>query len=267
MAIITISRGSFSGGVVLAECLSNRLGCRSIDRDAIIRRAAESGVSEEELQDALLKPPGFLEGFSHKRYRYLAVLQAALAEEVRTGYAVYHGNAGHLLLGGGGPVLRTRVIAPLDFRIAMAMARLKCSRNEALAYIHRVDPQRRKWVQYLYGIDWVDPSHYDLVINLEHVGIDQACRIIGNMARQRSFELTPDHLAWLENLLAASRLKARLALEPATVHLEFEATADRGRVTLRGRQIKPEELEAIRAIARAVPGVAGLDLSQLVAGS
>lgn len=36
MAIITISRGTFSGGKALAECLSRTLGYRSIDRDMLI---------------------------------------------------------------------------------------------------------------------------------------------------------------------------------------------------------------------------------------
>jgi hypothetical protein len=45
MAVITISRGTFSGGKMLAECLSQTLGYRCIDRDVIVARAAEHGVS------------------------------------------------------------------------------------------------------------------------------------------------------------------------------------------------------------------------------
>ena len=85
MSVITVSRGSFSGGKTLAECLAQKLGYRCIGREAIVERAAASGVSHEELLDALLKPPGFLERFQHKRYQYLTLFQAALAEEVITG--------------------------------------------------------------------------------------------------------------------------------------------------------------------------------------
>ena len=35
MPIITISRGSFSGGKMLAETLAKRLGYRSIERDQV----------------------------------------------------------------------------------------------------------------------------------------------------------------------------------------------------------------------------------------
>ena len=125
MSVITISRGSFSGGKILAECLAQRLGYRCVDRDVIVERAAAYGVSQDDIREALEKPPGFMERFNHKRYLYLALVQAALCEEVRTGNAVYHGLAGHLLLKGGRPILRTRIIAPLEFRIQMVRDRLK----------------------------------------------------------------------------------------------------------------------------------------------
>ena len=156
MSIITISRGSFSGGKMLAECLAARLGYRCIERDVIVERAAASvsGVTQNELREALEKPPGFLDRFKHKRYLYLALIQAALIEEVRTGKAVYHGLAGHLLLKGGPHLLRTRIIAPMSFRIDMVQERLRYSRSEAIAYIDKMDDQRRKWTQFLYGVDW-----------------------------------------------------------------------------------------------------------------
>ncbi len=84
---------------------------------------------------------------------------------------MYHGNAGHLLLKGGPHVLRVRIIAPMEFRLKMAQDRLKLSRAEALDYIARMDQDRRKWAQYLYGVDWGDPANYDIVLNLEHMTI------------------------------------------------------------------------------------------------
>jgi cytidylate kinase len=266
MAMITVSRGSFSGGVMLAESLSFRLGYRCIGRETIVQHAAANGVSGQELLDALLKPPGLLERFRHKRYMYLALLEAALADEARTGNVVYHGNAGHLLLKGGGPILCTRVVAPLEFRVAMAMARQKFGRSQAIAYIERVDAERRKWARYLYGVEWDDPALYDIVINLDHVGIEQACEVIAIMARQRCFEPTPECETWMENLALASRVKAQLALDSATSHLEFQVTADRGRVSLVGRVSEAREMAEVLRVAAAVGGVTEVDLDQVRPG-
>jgi cytidylate kinase len=267
MSVITISRGSFSGGKMLAECLAHRLGYRCVDRDVIVERAAASGVSQDELLDALLKPPTFLERFGHKRYLYLALIQAALAEEIRTGRVVYHGNAGHLLLKGASPVLRVRIIAPLEFRLAMLEHRLKISREEGIAYIQKVDEGRRKWTQFLYGVSWEDPAQYDLVINLEHLAIDEACDVLEAVVkRHKYFQFTEEHQAALEDLALASRTRAQLAIDPSTSHLEVEVTALRGAVRIKGKLTRPEELEDVRRVALAVPGLTSLNLDELTPG-
>jgi cytidylate kinase len=172
--IITISRGSFSGGKMLAESLAQRLGYRCIDRDQIIQKAAAWGVSQDDLRTAIEQPPTFLGQSQHTKYLYLAFIQAALTEEVRTGNAVYHGLAGHLLLGKGPHILRTRIIAPMEFRIGRLQDRLKSNRKEAIAYIEKMDEDRRKWTRFLYGVNWEDASLYDIVLNLEQLNLDEA---------------------------------------------------------------------------------------------
>ncbi len=265
MSVITISRGSFSGGKMIAECLAAKLSFRCIDRDVIVERAAASGVSQDELLDALLKPPTFLERFRHKRYLYLALIQAALAEEVRTGRVVYHGNAGHLLLKGASPVLRVRIIAPLEMRLAMVQERLKLGAKEGLAYIQKVDEDRRKWTQFLYGVNWEDPVLYDLVINLEHINIDEACdSLVVVVKERRCFEFTSECQAVMDDLALGSRIRANLALDPPTSHLEVEVTAVSGSVRIKGKLTSVEEIEEVRRVAIAVPGVTNLDLAELV---
>jgi hypothetical protein len=56
MSVVTISRGTLSGGQMIAECLSAKLGYRCIGRDVIVEKAALSGISQDLLRDALEKP-------------------------------------------------------------------------------------------------------------------------------------------------------------------------------------------------------------------
>ena len=263
MSVITISRGSFSGGKTLAECLAKRLGYRCVDRDLIVERAAAHGVSQEEIRDALERPPGFLERFSQKRYRYLALIQASLTEEVREGKVIYHGLAGHLLLGSGRHILRTRLIAPLDYRVQMLHERLNYTRGEALAYIQKMDEQRRRWTSYLYGVNWGDPELYDLVINLEQMTIETACHIVSAAVHRRCFELTPACRRALADLSLASKVRAVLAISPSTEGLELEATASDGVVRLTGKLSSAEQFTEVKRIALEVPGVVDLDLNKL----
>jgi cytidylate kinase len=265
MSVITVSRGSFSGGKTLAECLAGRLGYRCVGREAIVERAAASGVSHQDLLDALLKPPGFLDRFKHTRYQYLALFQAALAEEVKSGEVVYHGNAGHLMLKGARSVLRIRVVAPIEKRLAMLEDKLNLTGSEALDYIQRVDEERRKWTRYLYGVAWEDPVLYDVVYNLENINIDQVCNSINTLIRScQCFQFSPECQAELEDLAIASRVRANVALNPPTSHLEIEVEAKGGHVAIRGKVTETDERKEVERVALAVPGVATVNLDELM---
>jgi cytidylate kinase len=264
MSVITISRGTFTGGKWLAECVAGHLGYRCVDRDVIVERAAAHGISQEELRGALDKPPTFLDRFKHKRYIYLALVQAALAEEVREGRVVYHGHCGHLLLKGGGPVLRVRVIAPLEYRISMAQERLKLDRHNVVEYIRKADSDRKKWTQYLYGVDWCDPSLYDLVINLEFIDMERACDILAStVSHQTCFHFDPTCQAAMDDLVRASRVKAELALNPGTSSLELEVLCKDSAVRVKGKIYDMAQIEQIERIARGVEGVTSVDLDEL----
>lgn len=264
MSVITISRGTFTGGKWLAECVAGHLGYRCVDREVVVERAAARGVSQEELREALDKPPSFLDRLKHKRYVYLTLVQAALADEVREGGVVYHGHCGHLLLKGGSPVLRVRVIAPLEFRISMAQERLKLDRRDAIEHIRRADSDRKKWTRYLYGVDWCDPSLYDLVINLEFIDIERACGIItSTVMHQKCFHFDRTCRAAMDDLARASRVKAELALNPGTSNLEVDVLCSDGVVRVKGKVYTTGQIEEIERIAREVEGVVGVNLEEL----
>jgi cytidylate kinase len=264
VSVITVSRGSFSGGKAIAEDVAEQLGYRCIDRDAVVERAAASGAPVSELVEALEKPPAFLERFTHKRYLYLTLFQAALAEEARSGKVVYHGLAGHLLLKGALPVFRVRIIAPLDLRIQMCEARLKMTREQAVTYIRNVDQGRRRWTQYLYGVDWADPALYDLVLNLETLSVAEASDIVvATMQQQRCFEFGPNCQAAMDNLALATRVKAAIALNPSTSDLEVETAAEGAKVWVRGKLNRSEQYIEVKQVVAQVPGVSDMNLEAL----
>ncbi len=263
MSVITISRGTASGGKMLAECLARKLGYKCIDRDIIVERAAAFGVSQEALRTALEQPPKFFGQSKHTRYVYLALIQAALTQEVWNGSAIYHGLAGHLLLAGVPHVLRTRIIAPMEFRIRMVEERMKLPRTEAVAYLEKTDQERRKWTHFLYGVDWGDASLYDIVLNLEHVTVEEACETICAMTLLKSFQFTPECEQAMDDVALASRIRANLAIDPATSDLELEVAAHSGSVIVRGVLLTANQASDVRRIARANPGVHSVHLNEL----
>ncbi len=263
MPIITISRGSFSGGKSLAEALSQRLGYRCIDRDQLIQKAAEWGVSEHDLKTAIEEPPKFWGQSQHTKYLYLAFIQAALAQEAQKGDLIYHGLAGHLLLGKGPHVLRTRIIAPMEYRIAKVERRLKYTRKQAIAYIQKMDEDRRKWTQFLYGVDWTDASLYDLVVNLEQMSPQEACDVIATAAELKCFASTAATQRAIEDLAVASLVKANLAMNPDTCEPQLEVLAHGGSVSIKGKIDGPGQAKKIRSFVQTIPGVKAVHLQEL----
>jgi hypothetical protein len=153
----------------------------------------------------------------------------------------------------------------MEFRIRMAQDRLKLSASAAVRHIEKMDQERRQWTQFLYEIDWGDPAHYHLVINLEEITIGQACLLVISLLEQGGFELTPERQTVVNDLALASRVRAELAVNPFTSNLEVVVKASGGSVSVRGDLF--EQSEEVQRVALAVPGVTELTVEELAPAS
>ena len=263
MAIITISRGTMSGGEALAKCLSERLGIPAVSQEILQEASDRFGISQSLLLQQLEKTKGLIRGPSTERSLYLTAIQLALAERAQRGPFIYYGHAGHLLMKGVPQVLKVRVIAPLDRRSQKLAEIEKISLEEAKKIIEKMEEGRIKWTRFLYGVDWRDPSIYDLVINLDAISLESACEMIICTLNQNEFKESPESQTIIEDFLLASQVKAELAGNDRTKGLELAVSAEKGKVRISGtfetggifpsgkHRIKNDLDEA----ARQVPGV------------
>jgi cytidylate kinase len=234
MAIITISRGTMSGGESLAKRLSNRLGIPAVSLEILQDAARRFGISQALLAEQLEKTKGILRGPSPERRLYLTAIQLALAERASKGPFVYYGHAGHLLMKGVPGILKVRVIAPMKRRAEKFMEAQNLSYEEAKKAIEKLDEGRIKWTRFLYDVDWRDPSLYDLVINLDAIQLETACEVVLCTLDQTDFKQSPETQALIEDFLLASQVKVELATNQRTKGLELEVSADQGSITITG---------------------------------
>lgn len=269
MAIITISRGTMSGGSELAMCLAGSLGYPSLAREVLVEAAAKLGVSEETLRGKILKEVGFWERFSDDRRLYMIALQSALAEQCLSGDLVYHGHAGHLLLKGLPNVLRVRLIAPMEVRILRVMQRDNLSHEAALNFINTQDKIRVQWCRYVYDVDWGDPLIYDMVLNLEHITPPVACGMIAAAVKLPEMVTTDQVRRKLANFALSCRVKLALAVNHSTRNIVFRVRAEDGRVEVFSEEasggvlVRPTgpSREDIAQMVRAVDGVKEASIS------
>jgi cytidylate kinase len=268
MSIITISRGSMSGGQALATCLSAALGAPCIGRELVVEAAAKLGVSEEVISQKLERSPGLWERMTHERRIYVTALQAALAEHVAGGNLVYHGFADHLLLSGVPAVLRVRLIAPLEMRVRAVMGQHKLTREAAARYIDEIDEDRARWAKFIYGVDLRDPALYDLTINLDTMTVESGCAVVASVATRPEFTVTHEVQDQLADFALACRVRIALATNLATRSLELEVSSVRGQVTVAGEipeatmitHVSTRWERELRSVVEGVAGVAGLEL-------
>ena len=225
MAIITISRGSYSKGKSVAESVAAKLGYQCVSRDVLLEASKEYNIPEIHLTRAIHDAPSIFKG-RQSREKYIAYIRAALLKSFSQDNVVYHGLAGHFFVSGISHVVKVRILADLEDRVREEMQREGIDRNKALAVIKKEDEHRRRWSRDLYNIDTWDASLYDLVVHIRHLTTDDAAGLICQTARLPQFAPTPESRRRLADLLLAAQIKAALV----DIRFDIDVRVDGGTV-------------------------------------
>jgi cytidylate kinase len=217
MAVITISRGSYSRGKEIAEKLAERLNYDCISRDILIEASAHFNTPEIKLIRAIHDAPSILDRFSKGKEHYIAYVRKALLEHAENDHVVYHGLAGHFFLQGIPHVLKIRITADLEERVKNEAARENITLDKAREVLVRDDEERRKWALALYGIDPWDSRIYDLTIHIGRITVEDAVNLILQAVNLPSFKKTKESQELLKDKLLAARIKAILHTEHVRV--------------------------------------------------
>jgi hypothetical protein len=143
------------------------------------------------------------------------------------------------------------------------MERQKVNREEAIRYIEHVDHQRKQWVHFLYGIDWLDPSLFDLTINLKTLDVEGAVDIVAEAVQHKEFQPTDESLRAMANLLLASRVRAALATDKNSQSADVDVRAEEGVVYLKGKVRTNSMVESVVRVAEGVEGAREVDREDL----
>jgi len=234
MCIITIQRGTRSGGEALANCLGESLGYPVLDQEVLRDAAAQLGVPAEDVGDKMEERPGRFGRKPLITKLYVAAVRAALVEHARDGNLIYHGLAGGLLLRRLPGVLRLRLIAPPEFRIQALMETHGMDEDSAEAYIQEIDEARTTWIKNVYGEDRTDSNLFDMVLNLESFSVPEACEVVLAAASRPEFEMTPERMKELHEFDLECRVRLALLEDLGTQTLDLDATVKDGLATVTG---------------------------------
>ena len=268
MAIITISRGSYSKGKVIAEKVAEKLGYECTSRDVLLDASEEFSIPEIKLIRALHDAPSALDRYVHGKERYVAFIEKTFLEHMQRDNVVYHGLAGHFFLKDVRHALKVRIIADFEDRVKLEMDRENISREKALYIIQNDDDERRKWAQHLYGIDTADSALYDLVLHIHKLSVDDAVDIICHTVERPCFKTTSDSQQRLEDILLAARAKVKIvgqwphvqvAAEQGVLHVKIKAPRERESKLAREMTKFLETIDGVRGVEVSTDVVMSMD--------
>jgi len=262
MPIITISRGSYSHGKVIAEKVAQQLGYECIAREVLLEASKEFNIPELKLISAVEDAPSILDRFVYGKEKYLAYALAALLKYFKKDNIVYHGFAGHFHVKDISHVINVRIIADQEDRVKMITERDGISIKEARRFIRKLDDQRTKWSKHMLGIDTRDPDLYDLVLRIRNITVDDAAAIISNTASLGHFQATEESQQAMNDIYLASEVKAALIeMKP-----NIDVSASEGVIYIRTGELESKEIELVESVKErvgSIPGVKDIKIQML----
>jgi cytidylate kinase len=237
MAIITIYQGASGSGEELADAVAQSLGCGCISREVLVDASLRYGIPQAKLNEVVEeKGAHWWNRFLENLEPYRLALQAALCEIASTedNGLVYHGHLGHELLPGFKHVFKVLLTAHMEKRVEQVTIRNQLSGPAARRYIEETDRVRSQRLMALFGVDWRDPSRFDLTINLGRMSIEVAKRLICATAHMRDYQMTPASKQAFEDFALASRVKAVLTLSADLPKSRLDVKAASGKIAVSG---------------------------------
>lgn len=157
-------------------------------------------------------------------------------------------------------VVSVRVCAPLEVRVKRLMERLETDDEElARREIEQDDHARRSRMSENFGVDWGDPTLYDITLNTERIPVKTCVEQVAALAESPAFQETPSSRQKVQDLALQARARAALRADERTAGVDVVVRAEAGRLTLRGIVLNEEERSLAKALVSALPGVRGVD--------
>jgi cytidylate kinase len=197
MRAVTLSREYGSGGDEIASRLAKRLGWHLIDHDIVARVARAMGTSQEKAAAHDEQPEGILTRLLNSLQYvdpafvcytpsepnpsdelYYAALEKIIRAAAAQGSVVIVGRGSQILLAERQDVLRIRIIAPFEQRVAYVMQREGLDQQAAAVRIRAKDHDRTKFLETEFHRKPDDAHLYDLVLNMSSLDPVSAVNII-----------------------------------------------------------------------------------------
>ena len=157
-------------------------------------------------------------------------------------------------------VVRVRICAPLEIRVARMMQRLSTDNRAAVeSEIALSEEAHGAITRRHFDVNWRDAEHYDLVLSTERLSVEECADEIERVMRCPRFQETPESLRLVEDLALEWSVRSALRRDPRTADAHISVTGEAGVVRLQGVADSEQQSEAVAEVARTVEGAKSVD--------
>ena len=189
--IITISREYGSGGRYIGKLVAEKLGIKLYDKEFVEKLAEETGLAEEYIEsneqkrDALaILNNGYYAGLNNSDD--LFIKESELIKEVAEKEScVIVGRCADFILKDKENILKIFIDSSLQDKINRATEYYNLDKNKAQKEIKRINKLRENHYKYYTERDWKNPSNYDICINSDSLGIENAANLICELVNKK----------------------------------------------------------------------------------
>ena len=182
--IITISREYGSGGRYIGKLVAEKLGIKLYDKEFVLKVAESTGLSAEYIENNEQKR-NVLENLNNGYYSglnnsdELFIKESELIKEVADKEScVIVGRCADFILKDRKDVIKIFINSNIENEIKRAIEFYHLDKTKAEKEINRINKLRANHYKYYTEKEWKNPSNYDICINSDSIGVENAANLI-----------------------------------------------------------------------------------------
>lgn len=265
MAIITLSRQLGCSGSQVAEDIAEQLGYQTVGKkeitDMIVKytdQYSQELKSQKKLERAEEEvQAGLFERLRHDHSSYVNLLTSLIYDIAGQDKTIIKGHGAQIVLSKQPHVFHVRLTGSFDFRVSRIENQRQLNREAAEQLVKKDDRDRMGLKRYLFHRDLTGPKWYDVVIDIEKIGVRDVVNmiVIATRSLEKGFPTTQ---TWLESMRARGltnlvRAVVKKAM-PDMTEVEVIASTN-GIVTLYGNVAREKEKKSLEQRVRSLPKV------------
>ena len=180
--VITISREYGSGGRYVGKLLADSLGIDFYDKELIRLTSEKSGLKEEYIEK---KDQTKKQLYENNNDDIIFITEEKIIKKLAKKSCVIVGRCADYILKDNKDTLKVFLYSSDKNKIKRAVKYYNLDPTKAEKEISRINKERSKHYKFYTGRNWMDESNYDVMINVDEIGIDLTVDLLKQIVEKR----------------------------------------------------------------------------------